>query len=58
MREVGGVDVLEELLDEVDVREDHAAAAVAAEFELVDGVAGGVSMCGCGCGMRGGREGW
>lgn len=33
--------ILEQFLDEVDVREDHAAAAVAAEAELVDGVAGG-----------------
>jgi hypothetical protein len=30
--------VLEELLDQVDVGEDHAAAAVACETELVEGV--------------------
>ena len=36
--------VLEELLDEVDVREDHAAAAVAAELEEVDGFAREVAV--------------
>ena len=30
--------VLEELLDQVDVGEDHAAAAVACETELVEGI--------------------
>lgn len=31
--------VLEQLLDEIDVRHDHAAAAVAVELQLVHGVA-------------------
>lgn len=35
---LGGV-VLEEFLDEVDVSEDHTAAAVAAEVQGVDGIA-------------------
>ena len=35
---VGAGDVLEQLLDQVDVGEDHAAAAVAREAELVEGV--------------------
>ena len=32
--------VLEQFLDEIDVGEDHAAAAVSAEVELIDGLAG------------------
>lgn len=31
-------DVLEQFLDQVDVREDHASAAVSAKTKLVDGV--------------------
>jgi hypothetical protein len=33
-------DVLEEFLDQVDVGEDHAAAAVALETDVVEGVTG------------------
>jgi hypothetical protein len=32
--------ILEEFLDEIDVGEDHAAAAVPAEIELIDRLAG------------------
>lgn len=39
---VGERNVLEEFLDQVDVCEDHAAAAVAREAELVEGVTVGV----------------
>ena len=35
---IGAGNVLEELLDQVDVGEDHAAAAVAGETELVEGI--------------------
>jgi hypothetical protein len=35
----GSGNVLEQLLNQIDVCEDHAAAAVALEVELVDGVA-------------------
>jgi len=35
---VGAGNVLEELLDQVDVGEDHAAAAVAGKTELVEGI--------------------
>ena len=34
-----GVIVLEQLLDEIDVGHDHAAAAVTLEAELVHGIA-------------------
>jgi hypothetical protein len=37
---VGARDVLEELLDKIDVREDHTTAAVALEADGVEGLAG------------------
>lgn len=41
---VFGVHVLEQFFNQIDVGEDHAAAAVAAELESVDGVP--VGSCG------------
>lgn len=35
---IGGGNVLEELFDEIDVSKNHAAAAVALETDLVEGL--------------------
>jgi hypothetical protein len=38
--------IAQQLLDEIDMREDHATAAISVQAELVHGVAGqGVSVC-------------
>ena len=39
---IGGGNVLEELFDEIDVGKNHAAAAVALETDLVEGLKVGV----------------